>query len=148
MLSDNGRNFEAAASQIKAIVSHPEVKSYLAGIGVQWTFNLPKAPWWGGVFERMVKAVKRCLRKSIGRAKLSLDELTTALVEVEAVLNSRPLTYLSTDDLEEPLTPSHLLVGRRLLDMPDHICDKPEEFEATPDLKLTKSICHTSYQPR
>ena len=141
MLSDNGRNFEAAASQIKAIVSHPEVKSYLAGIGVQWTFNLPKAPWWGGVFERMVKAVKRCLRKSIGRAKLSLDELTTALVEVEAVLNSRPLTYLSTDDLEEPLTPSHLLVGRRLLDMPDHICDKPEEFEATPDL-LTKRARH------
>ena len=141
MLSDNGRTFEAAASQIKAIVSHPEVKSYLAGIGVQWTFNLPKAPWWGGVFERMVKAVKRCLRKSIGRAKLSLDELTTALVEVEAVLNSRPLTYLSTDDLEEPLTPSHLLVGRRLLDMPDHICDKPEEFEATPDL-LTKRARH------
>ena len=141
MLSDNGRTFEAAATQIKAIVSHPEVKSYLAGIGVQWTFNLPKAPWWGGVFERMVKAMKRCLRKSLGRARLTLDELTTALVEVEAVLNSRPLTYVSTDDFEVPLTPSHLLVGRRLLDLPDHLCEEPEEFETTPDL-LTKRARH------
>lgn len=67
----------------------------------------------------------------------SLDELTTALTEVEAVLNSRPLTYFSSDDLEEPLTSSHLLVGCRLLDMPDHLCPEPEEFEATPDI-LTK----------
>lgn len=111
----------AAAKEIKAIVTHPEVQAYLTGIGVQWTFNLLKAPWWGGVFECMIKAMKCCLRKSIGRAKLSLDKLATTLTEVEAVLNSHPLTYLSTDDLEEPLTPSHL-VGRRLLDMPNHLC--------------------------
>ena len=85
----------------------------------------------------MIKAMKCCLRKSIGRAKLSLDKLATTLTEVEAVLNSRPLTYLSTDDLEEPLTPSHFLVGRRLLDMPDQLCPEPEEFETTPDV-LTK----------
>ena len=113
----------AAAKEIKVIVTHPEVQAYLTGIGVQWTFNLLKAPWWGGVFECMIKAMKCCLRKSIGRAKLSLDKLATTLTEVEAVLNSHPPTYLSTDDLEEPLTPSHL-VGRRLLDMPNHLCPR------------------------
>ena len=79
---------------------------------------MAKAPWWGGFFERLVKQVKSCLRKTLGRSKLSFDELTTILVEVEAVLNSRPLTYLYSDDVEEPLTPSHLVIGRRLLTLP------------------------------
>ena len=65
-----------------------------------------------------MKQVKSCLKKTLGRQKLSFDELTTILVEVEAVLNSRPLTYLYSDDVEEPLTPSHLVIGRRLLTLP------------------------------
>lgn len=57
----------------------------------------------------------------VGQAKFSYDELLTAVIEVEAILNSRPLSYVSADDLDEPLTPSHLLVGRRLLSLPDHL---------------------------
>ena len=64
-----------------------------------------------------MKSVKRCLRKTIGKASLSYDELATMLIEVEAVVNSRPLTYVTTDDLDEPLTPSHLLTGRRILSL-------------------------------
>ena len=141
ILSDNGKTFEAACKVIRAVVSHPDVQAYLTGLGVKWTFNLPRAPWWGGVFERMVKATKRCLRKTIGQAKLSFDELQTALTEVEAVINSRPLTYVSSDDLEEPLTPSHLLVGRRLMSFPDHLCREPEDFEITSDV-LTRRARH------
>ena len=55
---------------------------------MKWVFNIPKAPWWGGIFERMVRSTKRCLRKIVGQAKLSYDELLTALTEVEIVLNS------------------------------------------------------------
>ena len=47
----------------------------------------------------------------MGQAKLSYYELLTVLMEVEMVLNFRPLTYVSADDFEEPLTPSHLLIG-------------------------------------
>ena len=65
-----------------------------------------------------MKQVKSCLKKTLGRSKLSFDELTTILVEVEAVLNSRPLTYLHSDDVEEPLTPWHLVIGQRLLTLP------------------------------
>ena len=62
----------------------------------------------------MVQLVKRCL-KVVGQAKLSQDELFAVLVEVEATLNSCPISYVSSEDVDEPLTPSHLLVGRRLL---------------------------------
>ena len=63
------------------------------------------------MFERLVRSTKHCLRKALGRAKFSHDELLTVIVEIEMVLNSRPLTYISADDLEEPLTPSRLLAG-------------------------------------
>ena len=58
----------------------------------------------------------------ISQAKFLYNELLTAVTEVEAVINSRLLLYVSADDLEEPLTPSHLLVGRRLLNLPDNLC--------------------------
>lgn len=121
MLSDNGKTFEAASKVVMSVVSSPEVQRYFDGVGLDWRFNVPRAPWWGGVFERLVRSTKRCLRKVLGQAKFSHDELLTALVEIEMVLNSRPLTYISADDLDEPITPSHLLVGRRLMNYPDNL---------------------------
>ena len=101
------------------MISHPEVQGYFAGMHIQWSFNLEKAPWWGGIFERMIQSVKRCLRKTIGRGRLTMDELVTATTEVEVIVNSRPLSYLSAEDIKEPLTPSHLITGCRLLSLQD-----------------------------
>jgi len=67
----------------------------------------------------MIKSTKSCLKKTLGKARLTNEELLTVLTEVECILNSRPLTYLYPDDLEEPLTPSHLISRRRLLSLPD-----------------------------
>ena len=122
IISDNGKTFKAAIKTISKIVKDPVVQGFLIDRRVQWTFNLERAPWWGGLFERMVGLMKRCLKKSIGQAKVTLDELTTIVAEVEITLNSRPLTYLYAEELEEPLTPSHLLVGRRLYNLPDPSC--------------------------
>ena len=97
------------------------VKIYLTGLGTEWLFNVERAPWWGGTFERMVQTTKRCLRKIVGRAQFTSDELVTVIAEIEAVVNSRPLSYVAASDMEEPLTPSHLLVGRRILNLPDHL---------------------------
>ena len=67
----------------------------------------------------MVKLAKRCLKKSVGRARLTYDEVLTVLAELEMILNSRPLSYVSSEDIEESLTPSHLLIGHRVLNLPD-----------------------------
>ena len=82
-------------------MNHPRVKQYLSEIRVQWIFNVERAPRWGGFFECIVQLMKRCMRKLVGRAKLSYDELYTAVTEFEAILNSRPLTYVSASDLDE-----------------------------------------------
>ena len=119
VISDNGKTFKSAAKLIRQALESPESRKYFSQLRVEWQFNLERAPWWGGIFERMVKSAKRCLKKSVGRNCLSHDELLTLVTEVEAVLNSQPLTYISSEDVEEPLTLSHLLVGYRLLTLPD-----------------------------
>ena len=144
-LSDNGKTFQAAAKLLYAVFKDPTVQEYLTAQGCQWISNVAYAPWWGGVFERMVRSTKRCLRKMIRRASFTRDELLTAVVEIEAVINSRPLSYVSAMDVEEPLTPSHLLVGRRILSLPDylgHMCEpSDEDFEVSAS-QLTKRMKH------
>ena len=65
----------------------------------------------------------------IGKAKLTQEELLTVLTEVEAVMNNRPLSYAENFETEEPLTPSHLLFGRRIRSMPEYMCYTEEEYQ-------------------
>ena len=118
VVSDKAKTFQASEKTLVSLFKLEDVQEHLSSKGIRWQFNLAKAPWWGEVFERLVKQVTSCLKKTLGRSTLSFDELTTILVEVEAVLNSTRLTYLYSDDVEEPLTPSHLVIGRRLLTLP------------------------------
>jgi hypothetical protein len=91
-----------------------------------------------------VGSTKRCLRKVIGQSKLSYDELHTVVAEIEMVLNSRPISYISSEDLEEPLTPSHLMVGRCLCNLPDNLCYR-EEAEYIPVSTQSVLTCLMKY---
>ena len=71
MISDNGKTFKAAAKSISTALSSFVVQGYSANTGVQLSFNLEKVPWWGGLFERLIKSTKRCLRKTIGQARIT-----------------------------------------------------------------------------
>lgn len=71
VISDNGKTFKDKT-----------LKNYCLKHGIEWKYNVARAPWWGGFFERLVKAVKLCLKKNISRAHLTFEELSTILVEI------------------------------------------------------------------
>ena len=75
-------------------------------------FILPASPWWGGFYERLVRSVKLSLRKVLSTSFVSFEELQTILCEVEQIINGRALVYISECDLEDDLTPFHLMLGR------------------------------------
>ena len=76
------------------IASSEEVHQHFSNTNIKWSFNLEKAPWQGGLFERMIQSAKRCLRKIVGSAWLTHDELITSVIEVDMILNSLPLSYV------------------------------------------------------
>ena len=144
--SDNAKTLKAAAKLLAELSTNRTAMDYLETHRISWKFNLPLSPWWGGYFERMVGCVKRCLKKVLANSKLSQDELSTVLTEVESNLNCRPLTYLY-DDLSEALTPSHLLYGHRLSTLSQNL-DSDVDLDENNDklgkrfLYLTKKISH------
>ena len=87
---------------------------------IDWDFIQAKSPWWGGFYERLIQVVKRVLRKLLRNARLRYEELLTIQTESECTINSRPLTHMTSDESDGvPLTPSHLLHGRRIKSLPD-----------------------------
>jgi hypothetical protein len=87
--------------------------------------------------------VKRCLYKILKNARVTNEELYTLLTEIEATLNSRPLTYVPTEDLDEPSTPSHLINGRRINSLPDAV--KPGEESRIEEITHNKVARRVSY---
>ena len=59
VVSDNKKTFRSAHKELPQIQTHPVVENFFAEQRIEWRFNLEKAPWWGGFFERMVGSVKR-----------------------------------------------------------------------------------------
>ena len=130
LISDNAKTFKSSAKEVKKIARSTEVQRYLVNKGVAWDFIIEKAPWHGGFWERMVRSVKRCLKKTVGRAYLSFEEMRTLLIEIEATLNNRPLTYVYDDEqgVSHPLTPAALIYGRTVATTPN---DKQFEIIST-----------------
>ncbi|GFW51217.1 integrase catalytic domain-containing protein [Trichonephila clavipes] len=88
---------------------------FLTNESIEWNVIPPRSPNHGGLWEAGVKAFKFHLKRVVGNAHLTLEEFITILCEIEAVLNSRPLTPLTSNfDDFETLTPGHFLVGRPL----------------------------------
>lgn len=114
--SDNANTFKRADHDLKELwksINDPQLKEFFAGKGIIWQFIMERAAWWGGFREHLVRSVKVVLRKVLGKAKLNFEEMCTILTEVEAVINSRPLTYVHNNMNEpQPLTPAHFLVGQ------------------------------------
>jgi hypothetical protein len=139
MVSDNGLTFVAGAESIQTLCKNEKVNNYLANRHVEWTFIPKRAPWFGGFYERLIGVTKSTLKKILGNTLVSLDELLTLVVEVEALVNERPLTY-TFSELDEliPLTPSMLLYGRSLTLVPQH--DVTQDELSDPDYSVDPNI--------
>ncbi|XP_063400135.1 uncharacterized protein LOC134684760 [Mytilus trossulus] len=115
VITDNALIFVAASKEIKQIIESQNVQSKIAELGVQWRFIPNRAPWYGGFWERLIAVTKTLLKKVLGKSLVDFQTLCTIVTEVESVMNDRPLTYTSTNiNDSEPLTPSHLLCGRKI----------------------------------
>ena len=96
MLSDNGGNFVKADKELKDLVNQldqEKIKQTIANKGVQWSFNPPGAPHFGGVHEIMVKAAKKAIKNILENADINNEKRVTVFVSAEGLINSRPLTY-------------------------------------------------------
>ncbi|XP_036346995.1 uncharacterized protein LOC118756332 isoform X1 [Rhagoletis pomonella] len=113
--SDNGTNFIGAQRELKAserILDFERISNDVSKRGVDWKFNCPSNPSSGGCWERLIHIVKRLLTKIIREEVPREDTLRSVLIEIENILNSRPLTEvpLSSEE-DDPITPNHFLLG-------------------------------------
>ena len=108
VISDNFSTFHKANQDLSEAwrsLKSKEFGEYVAENRIEWKFIVQCAPFWGGFYERMVRSVKSPLRKTLRGTKVNSEEMATILIEIEMVLNNRPLTYIySSPDEVAPLT--------------------------------------------
>ena len=125
--SDNGTNFTGAARELKELsdfLEHQKIQQSISEFcstqHIKWKFIPERAPHFGGLWEAAVKSMKTHLRRIVANVKLTFEEFSTVLSQIESCLNSRPLVPLLCDeDGIEALTPGHFLIGKPLESLPD-----------------------------
>ncbi|XP_026816105.1 uncharacterized protein LOC113555772 [Rhopalosiphum maidis] len=127
MYSDNATNFVGPNRQLKELYEllqgdDHQIKTteMLSTLGVEWRFIPSRSPHFGGLWEAGIKSMKYLLRRVLGDAHLTYEELLTILTRAEACLNSRPLTPISSDPNDLiPSAPSYFLIGDSLNAIPE-----------------------------
>lgn len=130
--SDNGTNFIGAERELRESLNSwnkSQIQKAMLQEGVQWSFNPPGGSHYGGVWERMIKMVKKILSSILHQQTLDDEGFHTVLCEIEAILNDRPITKLSDDPNDlEPLTPNHLLQMKGKPVLPPGLFDQSELY--------------------
>ncbi|GFV89144.1 integrase catalytic domain-containing protein [Trichonephila clavipes] len=146
IFSDNGTNMIGANREIKALSKlvrdrEESLFAFFSEEGIEWSFIPPRSPNWGGLWEANIKSLKYHFKRVAGNSKFSYEELLTLITQIEAILNSRPLTPLSSDvDDLEVLTPAHFLIGRPITAIVEPSLLQCESNRLNVWQKITKSV--------
>lgn len=126
LYSDNGTNFVGAAKELKELfdieksTQAQEISESLASQCTTWHFIPARAPNFGGLWEAGIRSTKFHIKRVIGEATLTYEEMSTLLSQIEACLNSRPISVVSNEIGDpSPLTPGHFLIGEPLVTIPE-----------------------------
>ena len=131
--SDNGTNFLGASNQLSELYSFIDKNSNLIGSQLSkdrvcWHFIPARAPNHGGLWEAGIKSAKFNIKRVCGDNFYTYEDFSTILAQIESILNSRPLSPLSSDPEDlTPLTPGHFIIGRSLTALPEpNLLEVPE----------------------
>ncbi|XP_074624492.1 uncharacterized protein LOC141882446 [Acropora palmata] len=129
IISDNAATFKATATWIQKKRKSERLQDFFARQEIKWQFNLAKSPWWGGMYERLIREVKKTLYNTLGTTHLTFEQLEVVVIDIEKHLNNRPLTYVESNEGEpETLTPNVIMWGQNAYEFADI---KIEEEEVT-----------------
>ncbi|XP_072380763.1 uncharacterized protein [Diabrotica undecimpunctata] len=139
IFSDNATNFLGAKNQLfelynflKNKETNSSIQAFLASSQIRWKTIPPRSPHHGGLWESAIKSTKHHIYRLLGNLKITFEEFSTVLTQIEAVLNSRPICALSNDPSDLTyLTPGHFLIGRSLTSLPD------QEYTSIPENRLS-----------
>jgi len=115
ILSDQGTNFHGGDRELSESFAamSPSLQAAIEKQKIRFCYNPPLSPHFGRTWEHEVRSVKAALQVTVGSQTLTEEALRTVLTEVEGILNSKPLGYVSSDVADpDPVTANYLLMGR------------------------------------
>ncbi|GFW72380.1 integrase catalytic domain-containing protein [Trichonephila clavipes] len=125
LMSDNATYFKDAAAELNRFINlicnkNETLANYFASEAIQWKFIPPRSPNVGGLWEAGVKSFKHHLYRTLVNSKITFEEFETIIIQIEGILNSRPLVPLSDNINEyEVLTPGHFIIGQPISAIPE-----------------------------
>ena len=132
MRSDNGTNFISGEHELRESIqawNNNKISEEMLQKNIKWSFNPPYGSQHGGIWERCIRSVWRILRALLQQQSIDHEGLVTLIWEVESILNSRPITFVSDDPVDsEPLMPNHLLLLKCDSPMPPGVFQKEDVF--------------------
>ncbi|XP_067294186.1 uncharacterized protein [Pseudorasbora parva] len=129
IISDQGTNFRGGVRALQEDFAElqPSLQEQLASHQISFKFNPPGAAHFGGCWEREIRSLKSALCSTIGDQIVTEEVLRTVLVEIEGILNAKPLGYTSSDVADpDPVTPNMLLMGRHDSSLPQVVYPESE----------------------
>lgn len=132
MRSDNGTNLVGAEKEMREAIKNwnqSKISESLLQKGITWTFNPPAGSHFGGIWERMIRSVRRILNQLLRQQTIDDERLHTLFCEVEFIINDRPITRISNDANDvEALTPNHLLLMKRQPSLPPGLFQREDMY--------------------